>query len=224
MRFTSLSRTFPLWLATLLTVGWANPVAGDILTTNPANNGSGGIFLNLTASGTEDLTWDGFATYFGSGTIGSAATIQIWTRPNSYVGFQNSSSGWTLTDTVTGFSNGANVSADIALNSSLTIAAGTTLGVYLHSTTLGNGIRYTGTGFAPPQTTFSDANLTLFSGHARTFATPFGGNLFTPRAFAGRILYSVASVPEPNVGFAVIIFVTVVGSARRRRWSPSDAN
>jgi hypothetical protein len=74
------------------------------------------------------------------------------------------------------------------------LLAGSTTGVYLHSVTAGAGIRYTGTGAAPPQTTWSNADITLFGDVARTGNVAFGGTQFTPRTFSGTIQYSTTPV------------------------------
>jgi hypothetical protein len=191
----------------------AERVSADILSTLPPNNGSGGTYFNLTASGSNPLTFDGFATYFASATVGTAATIEVWSRPGSYVGFEGSSAGWTLIDTVTGFAAGTTVlSNQIFLNNPVAIGQGDTTGFYLHSTTTGNGLRYQGTG-TTSTSTFSDANLTFFGAHARTGIVPFAGSLFTPRAFSGDIIYT--AIPEP--GCAVLLCLGALGASLRRR-------
>lgn len=187
-------------------------LAQSPLVTLPPNNGSGGIFFNLTPSSNQ-LTWTGFQTYFASA-AGSAVSIQVYTRPGSYVGFQSNSAGWTLTQTVSGTSAGSgntNLSALIPLTAPITLGAGQTTGVYLHSVTTGGGIRYQGTG-TTSTSTFSNADLTLFSQHSRTGAVPFAGSLFTPRAFAGAIHYNV--VPEPAT--MAVLGLGAVALIRRR--------
>jgi len=184
------------------------------LTTTTANNGSGGIFMDFTA-GTTAISVTGFDTYFG--TAGGAVSVEVYTRPGSYVGFDNSSVGWSLHETVNTTSAGTATLAPIGLTTSVTIGAGQTVAIYLHSTTAGQGIRYNGTG-TTAQTTWSDANLTLFSDRARTGSVPFGGTLFTPRTFAGNIHYNVdGEVPEP--GTVTFLALGLVGIAFLRRRS-----
>lgn len=182
------------------------------LTTLPPNNGSGGIFFDLTpAAG--PLSFDSFATYF-SGTVGLAVSVQVYTRPGSYVGFQTGSAGWTLTDTVAGIAAGTTVkSAPLVLSAPIILGSGTTTGIYLHSVTTGGGIRYQGTG-TTATTTFSNADLTLFSAHSRTGAVAFAGSLFTPRAFSGDINYS--PVPEPASLAALGLGAAALLRRRRR--------
>ncbi len=185
---------------------------GQTLTTAAPNNGSGGVFLDLTPTSTTL-----FVTQFDvafSGTVGTTAPVEVWTRSGSYVGFTGSNAGWTLTQTVSAVRGGSLVWVPMVLTTPIVLGPGTT-GVLLHctTTTTGQGIRYTGTSAAPPQTTWSNADLTLFSDVARTGGVPFGGSQFTPRTFSGVVYYS--AVPEPmtlaglGIGFAALL--------RRRR-------
>ena len=183
------------------------------LVTLPPNNGSGGIFLDLTA-GSQGILFTGFQTYFSSAN-GTGVAVNVYTRPGSYVGFQTGSAGWTLSETVNGTSAGsAVVSNQLFLANDILINSGQTMGIYLHATTTGGGIRYQGTG-TTATTTFSNADLTLFSAHSRTGAVPFAGTLFTPRAFSGAIHYTV--VPEPATMAA--LGLGVVALIRRRKRS-----
>lgn len=166
----------------------------QVLSTTTPNNGSGGIFMNLTpVAGPLNVT--SFDTYF-SGAVGLGITVQIYTRPGSYVGFTGSNVGWTLFGTGSATAAGTSVLAPMSISAPIFLASGQTTAVYLHSITTGGGIRYTGTGTAPPQTTWSNADLTLFSDVSRTGAVAFAGTAFTPRCFAGNVHYESA-VPEP---------------------------
>ena len=191
----------------------------DTLSTTTANNGSGGIFMDLTSAGLA-LTVTSFDLYLG-GSAGTPGSVEVYTRSGSYVGFDGSSLGWTLAETVAVVSNGSTTLAPLTLSTGISIGASQTLAVYLHSITSGNGIRYNGTSGSPPQTTWSDANLTLYSEHARTGNVPFGGTLFTPRTFAGNVNYDVEQVggeiPEPA---SVALFgagLAALGFLRRKR-------
>ena len=173
--------------ALLLAVG----AHAQTLTTPGPNNGSGGVFLNLTPTGTA-LQFTGFSSYF-SAAAGSAVALQVWVRSGSYVGFTTSNNGWTLVGTVNGVSAGSTTeSALINFAAPIQLAAGQTTGIYLHSTTVGGGIRYSDTG----ATTHSNADLSLFSDTSRTGTVSFAGTQFSPRTFSGTIAYSV--VPEPS--------------------------
>jgi hypothetical protein len=164
-----------------------------ILNANPtANNGSGGIFMNF-APVSSPLEIFQFDTTFGAA-AGVGGSIEVWTRPGPYNGFEGSSVGWTLTQTVAFTSGGLGVVVPVPLTSNIALPSGQTTAVYMHSITTGNGIRYFGTG-TTSNTNFSDANLALVTAHSRTGAVSFGGTLFTPRALTGAVHYNI--VPEP---------------------------
>lgn len=185
--------------------------SAQILNANAtSNNGTGGIFMDLTPT-TQNLNVTKFETMFGAA-AGTAFSVQVWTRPGTYVGFQNANTGWTLLDTVAGTSNGTTTLASINLNNFIGLTAGQTTGVYLHSVTAGNGIRYFGTG-TTSNTNFSNADLALFSAHSRTGNVAFGGTAFTPRALTGNVHYT--AVPEP--ASMAVLGLGVAALLRRRR-------
>lgn len=186
-------RPLASFAAALMT--FAVPLAAQAggLTTATANNGNGGIFLDLTPA-TASLFFEAFQAPT-EGAFGDPVQVQVWTRPGSYVGFTTSNAGWTLSQTVSGIGGATNTTpVPFTLSPHLTLLAGTTTGVYLHGITSGSGLRYFGTTAAPPQTTWSNADLTLFSDVARTQNVPFGGVQFQPRTFSGTIQYSTTPV------------------------------
>ncbi len=164
-----------------------------VLNTAAPNNGSGGIFLQLTTN-TSAITVSKFNTYFSS-TNGTPVTVQVYTRSGAYAGFTTSNVGWTLLGTASAISAGTTTAAPMDVASlDIKVPVSSTLSIYLHSITAGGGIRYTGTG-TTSVTTYNDANVTLFSDVSRTGAVAFAGTANTPRAFAGSIEYSLTTLP-----------------------------
>ena len=188
-----MTRSLASFAAALMTL--AVPLAAQAggLSTAAANNGSGGVFLDLTPA-TASLFFETFEVPTAAAP-GAPVQIEVWTRPGSYVGFTTSNTGWTLTQTVSGTGGATtNTPVPFTLTPPLTLLTGTTTGIYLHSITAGGGIRYTGTTAIPPQTTWSNPDITLFSDVARTGAVAFAGTQFTPRTYSGNILYSTTPV------------------------------
>lgn len=186
-------RPLAAFAAALLTIAVPLPAQAGGLSTAPPNNGSGGVFLDLTPT-TNPLFFEVFEVPTMAA-LGAPVQVEVWTRPGTYVGSTTSSTGWTLVQTVSG-TGGATTSTPVpfTLTPPITLPSGTTTGVYLHSITAGGGIRYTGTGALPPQTTWSNADITLFSDVARTGAVSFGGSQFTPRTFSGTIQFATTPV------------------------------
>ncbi|MCC5787564.1 MAG: DUF11 domain-containing protein, partial [Phycisphaerales bacterium] len=178
----------------MIAAGAATAQSGS-LTTDVANNGSGGVFMDITPTG-QAIELTSFETYF-SGTAGNPVEVEVWTRDGSYVGFEDSSAGWTLSQTVSGIGAGTSNLAEVDLTTPIEIQPGVTTAVYIHTITTGGGIRYNGTGANPPQETWSNADITLFSNVARTGTVPFDGGSFTPRTFAGVLHYDFAGPTDP---------------------------
>ncbi len=161
------------------------------LVTAPENDGSGGVFMSVTA-GDQQVEIDSFET-FVTGT-GADAQVEVRVREGGYEGFTGSSSDWSAAQTVSVQRQGSADLSTITLNSPIIVEPGQTRSIYLHSTTTDAGIRYTGNSTNPPQTEWSNEHLTLFSDTAQTGVSPFAGSEFTPRTFAGAINYTVTGL------------------------------
>ena len=183
-----MQHTLNFLLAVLLCA--ASAVAhAQTLETAPQNNGSGGIFVNLAPVG-PTLIFTGFDLPLGPA-AGTIVSVEVWTRPGTYVGGTDSNVGWTLTQTLTGTALGTGTPAAFVLTTPITLPTGAITAIYLHAVVpaaSGSGIRYTGPQDA--QTTWSNSDLVLFSDTSRNGVVPFQGILFMPRVFSGVIRYT----------------------------------
>lgn len=169
------------------------------LPTEPQNNGSGGVFLNLRAL-EQHLVVTGFDVPLGPG-AGTAVSVEVWTRNGSYAGFTDSDAGWTLTQTVQALSQGLTTPAPFVLTTPLVLSPAQNTGVYLQAilpASTGSGIRYTGNADAPPQTSWANNDLLLFSDTSRTGFTAFAGGTNSPRTFSGSVRYTKAFATAPS--------------------------
>lgn len=185
--------------------------SADILNTAPPNNGrsedGAGVFVDLTAT-SGNLTVIEIGMVSGEPENGPVR-LRVWRRTGSYVGFDGTSDGWSIVDEVDAFSAGTTNPTSFFLNNPIALAHGEVTG-FLFQGLIG-GVRYTGTGSGGHQTTFSDANLTLFSDVARG-APEFGGSRFSPRTFSGYINY----IPAPS-SLALLGLAGLACGTRRRR-------
>lgn len=169
-------------------------VVSDMTTAAP-NNGAGGVFLRLTSK-SKPLILQGFAVPTDD-TSGGNLSVQVWTRPGSYFDFEGSSNGWTLTQTLVGRAGSSNTDlVPFNLTSPIHIPAHSVVSLYLHSTTSGAGIRFTGVSGTFPQESWDTPNLHLLSDYARTGPVAFAGAGNLPRAFSGSLWYEIV---DPTV-------------------------
>ena len=183
-----------------------NPNTVDTLTLNanpgPTNNGgspSWAMFFNLIA-GSSNLNVTRMTTASNAAASGSF-TVEVFTRSGTALGGPvgsgpgSSTVGWTSLGivSVTQGSTANGISLPFMLPTIL-VPAGDTVGVALQF--IGAGPRYFGSG-TPPLEVYSDANLTLITGDARS--TPFTptGSFFSSRALCGEISYVVDAAPPP---------------------------
>jgi len=184
----------------------ASPVGqSQTLTTAPDNNGSGGVFINLQSLN-GPVTVSGFDVPLNAD-AGLPVSVEVWVRSGSYAGFTGSNTGWTLTQTVAGLTQGRTTRTPFNLTTPITVASPGITAIYLHSLQPGAGLRYTGMVDAPPQTNWSNADLQLFSDTGRTGNVPFAGGENSPRAFSGVIRYTKALTTAPNNNGSGGIFV-----------------
>ena len=186
---------------------------GTLNVSHLPNNGltasGASIFMDLTDLTGSGLSVGSFTTY-ASSAAGATWTVDVYTRPGSYVGFDGSSAGWTLHTTVNATSNGTTTQAPLDLGSSpILVGPNATTAVYLVA--VAGGLRYNGTNTLPPVTTWDNGELRMFSDVARSAL--FAGTRFPGRTFAGTITY--AAIPEPaSLG---VLGAALVLALRRRR-------
>ena len=200
-----------------LALAFAAPASADTLTANTtANNGGSpgwAIFFDVSANGAPLSITE--MTTASTAAAGAAFTVEVFTRTGTALGGPvgagpgSSPVGWTSLGTApatqgptsSGISLPINI-PDIPVTNSVTGVA------VLFSVA---GPRYLGTG-SPPLQNFSDANLTLVTGDARSAPFTPTGSWFSSRGLTGSLTYTV--VPEPaalgSVGLAAVLL-------RRRR-------
>lgn len=188
--------------------------AGSLTTETPSNNGSGGVWMDLTdlTPAGEFLSVNQIDIAGFTGTVGADVDVEIWTRSGTYVGFDMDPAGWTLTQTLSVTRLGTSENHEVPLDVAIEVPDGGTTAVYLQALESG-GIRYFGTGANPPQGTYSNNDLELFSELATTSAEAFTGSRFSPRAFSGTVHYDV--IPAP-ASLALLGLGGLIGLRRRR--------
>jgi PKD repeat protein len=157
------------------------PSSNNLVTLYAQNNGQRGIMFDITAINCVQIKC--FEANFDPGTT----NVEIWTRPGTHVGFQNSSVGWTLIGTANNVVGaGANLPTAIPISVNITINAAATQAFYITRTTTGGPIMDYTNGVAVGNVYASDANIQVKEGTGKDY--PFAAS-FSPRDFNGTIYY-----------------------------------
>lgn len=198
--------------------GMAASASADTLIANPgpANNGGSpgwAIFFDLMATSGDLLVTH--LTTASTATAGAGFTVEVFTRSGTALGGPvgsgpgSSPAGWNslgvANATQGGTSSGISLDIDIP---DIALTSGQVTGVALLFT--GAGPRYFGTG-TPPYSVYSDANLMLTTGDARSAPFTTGGSFFSSRALVGSVTY----IPTP--GAVTLLGLAGLAAARRRR-------
>ena len=162
------------------------PVCNELSTLfaggNGGNNG-GQVFFDMTVTKATGINLSQVAVNTGEPGV---FTVDVYTKPTTYVGFTANQAGWTLLTTGSGTAAGANL-ASIADVADVVIPAGT-YGVAL-VLDIAHGFDYTnGTG---ANQNFSNADVSIAAGAAQNF--PWLTPTFTPRVFNGTLRYDCAA-------------------------------
>ena len=156
------------------------PKPGLLTSALGSNNQDEGNMFDVFAS--EAITIVGFETHMTS----DNTDYEIWTRPGTYVGFADTSAGWTRlgTATFTGLGGGAFTPIPITVN--VTIAPGQRQAFYLTNHSANN--RYHN-GTQVGAILESTPELTLYEGAGINFGSTGFAGTNTPRAWEGKIHY-----------------------------------
>ncbi len=149
----------------------------SLLTTTATTTNWNGIMFDISAI--DSLVIDSLDMKLNSTGL---QAITAWQRSGSHAGFENDSLAWNLWDTlfVQATTAGEFVSLDLP---DAALAAGDTLGVYLHLQDAGSTLSYQA---LPNPIVTADARIRVHSGSgiAHTF-----GQVYTPRNFSGTVYY-----------------------------------
>ena len=147
----------------------------------PYNRGNGldGAMFDVVAK-SNAIEVQGFDVSIASVTT----TIEIYYRPGTHVGFEESSAGWTLAGSAMVTGAGLNMPTPVPVTLSINIPAGQTYGFYVTTTT--SGMDYTN-GTALGNVLVENADLQILEGTGKNY--PFGTSTITPREFNGTIYY-----------------------------------
>lgn len=170
-------------------------IQGNAAPTDNGGSPSWAMFMNLI-SGPRSITVTRLRTA-NTGAAGAPFSIEVFIRDGNALGGPvgsgpgSSSAGWTSIGTVNAVqgSVAAGVSELITLPP-ITLTANDTVGVAVKFNTVGP--RYVGTG-TPPLSTYSDTNLAVISGDARSMPFTTTGSFFTSRTLKGEVHYVVNS-------------------------------
>ncbi|MBK8097406.1 MAG: PKD domain-containing protein [Planctomycetes bacterium] len=125
----------------------------------------------------------------GTTAVGNPFTVDVYLTPGSYVGNDNNIAPWRLVTTGSGLAAGNGVPSTTAFAQPLYLTPGSH-GVAIHYTNV--SVRYTGTANGGPPVVYSNADMTLTLGAARStlFA---GGSFFSIREWNGNIHYDTVT-------------------------------
>lgn len=186
-------------LAGIIGLAWAPPPAPSfcgaqsLCTIFARNNGGsvgGAVYFDVTA--VSDIDICGYDINTAELT---AAGLEVWTTPGTYVGNEANPGLWTqvAVDDGTGMGMGNDIPTPITLLTPFTLPAGS-WGMALVA--VGVGHDYT-TGGASSTLQYTDGTITIDLGSATN--VPFTGTPFSPRIWNGCIHYSGGA--EPGVGY-----------------------
>lgn len=165
-----------------------------ILVSNNSGSPGGAVYFDLIGGNT-GLAVNAFDINY-SAAAGLAVGLDVYLRGGTHVGFESSTTGWSLVaqDNGAAVTAGRDLATNVVLANTFCVPAGATIGVALVASAA-SGFAYTnGTG---TNQVYTNADLTLSAGAASN--VPFTGAPFTPRIFNGAVYYNMA--PGCNIVF-----------------------
>jgi len=187
-------------------LGAAAPGFAQTLNLNPGPSNNGGatgwaIFFDATSTGPISITQ---MTTASTAAANATYTVEVFRRVGTALGGPvgsgpgSSPAGWTSLGMATATQGpvAAGVSLPIDIPD-IALVGGQLTGIAVLFT--GAGPRYFGTG-SPPYGTYSDANLTVVTGDARSAPFTPGGTWFASRELVGSVTYVPVPVELMGVG------------------------
>ena len=176
-----------------------------------ANNGGdsgGGIYFELENVGSEAIvinSWDVNTE--------NQTTVNVWTRPGTYVGFETTTAGWTLLGTDNSVvAQGVDTPTSVAVGG-LIIQPGEVYGIAMEGD--GSWIYTNGDG---TNQVYNNGVLELRAGSANNIA--FNSGVFSPRVWNGVVYYGPAGPPPvmPSLSFwgMMLLALTLVAFSYSR--------
>ena len=159
-------------------------------TANNAGAAGAGNYFDANVTAQDGIEVCGLHVHCNDGLGGTPITVDFYYRDGTYVGSDTSAVGWTQV-------SGTGVSAPFGTPTYVQLASPVYLTPGVHGIAVHlNGIGPAYTNGNGANQAFSNADVALTLGVART--APFGGTLFTPRVWNGRLNYTTASQGMPG--------------------------
>jgi len=185
--------------AAVLLLGGANPAsvdggrpAGSLKTIFAYDDGWAGNMFDIIPASDMQIT----AIAVNTKATGTQATIDVWYRPGTCVGFEDSSVGWTLIGSYSG--TGASYNQPTIIDTpytNVTFLAGQTYGIYVDLTSYATTGTMLYTAGGP--NTYSNSDLTLITHCGK--GPGFSGSTLIPRIWNGIIFYDDPVPDFPRV-------------------------
>ena len=170
------------------------PTPGSLTTTFVSDNAFGGNMFDLSPSVDMEIT--GLA--LNCTNQGTIVRVDVWHRDGTSVGFESSSTGWTLLGNFAGVSGGRDNPTYVNLQGGgLTLLGGSTTGIYVDLTSYPTQeMRYTISAQGGDE--FDNAELTLVT-NAGLADGGFGASVFADRIWNGTVYYEALATPPADL-------------------------